>query len=178
MKEWKPAIDFKKADFWYNEKNQTSERKDQIKSDHSQKKVKKWIPPTITSLNTTSQKSKNNFQRVIPVPQKKQEIEPIAVQKSSQDMTRMYINNTIVSHPILTIDILRKWYWEKNPASYKKIFIILRSLSKEHLIHLLHYFTEIEKKQFIEIYKKNIKPDRSEILSARQEFIHFIKELS
>lgn len=180
MKEWKPLRDFKKADFPFNENSQISEKKEIKTNDEQQKKqIKKWQPPTIQSINKTSQPKKIVSSIAHKVQQNKIiEENNTQMQKSKQDMTQLYINNSIVTNPTIIVDILRKWYWEKNTNAHKKIFIILRSLTKENFIYLMQYFTTMEKKQLIEIYKKNIKPQQTEILTTRQEFIHLLNELS
>ncbi len=180
MKEWFPDLEFSSSDFKYNEKKNISE----VSSNYSQKiqdkkqniekkdkKIQKWVPLKIQDLEKNPDKIKAKEKKI---PLDKQ---IASVQKSNQDMQKEYINSLFPSYAIKIADILRKWYWEKNLNSTKKIYIILHSLHKENAIQLFQYFSMLEKKQFIEIYKRNFNIYPAEIMQARNEFIHFITQL-
>lgn len=169
MKEWKPEQEFLKADFSYNQDKKISESKKEKEQSYSQdKQVTKWQPPKIENLkskqrmiNKTNLESKEN----------------VIIKKSFSDYSRQYLERTIQSSFYQSMDILRNWYWKKSETYEKKIYIILRSISKELLKNLILSMNSTEKKEFIKIYQKNYKVSNTEILIARKEFLDLLQSL-
>lgn len=169
MKEWKPEQDFVKADFSYNQDKKISESKKEKEPNHSQdKKVVKWQPPKIENLK--------NKQKTINKPNIENK-ENLILKSSSSDYSKQYLEDLIQSSFYQSIDILRNWYWKKSEIYDKKIYIILRSISKELLKNLILNMNSTEKKEFIKIYQKNYKISNTEIIIVRKEFLDTLQSL-
>lgn len=167
MKDWIPEREFKKADFTYNAKKNVSEK---IQS--NAKIVKPYQFPRIEELNAKKNPSKQLQNTSIP------KETPPGAKKSVRDQLKEMMELLVKSNLQASADILRKWYWEKSEQTNKKIFVILRSLSKNMLIELFQFFTLMERQQLIEIYKKNYPLTTTEILTNRNQFIQFLQELA
>jgi len=167
MKDWIPERDFKKADFTYNAKKNVSE-----KVQSNTKIVKPYQFPKIEELNAKKNHHKQMQNTISP------KESPAGTKKSDRDQIKEMMEFLVKSNIQASADILRKWYWERNELTNKKIFVILRSLRKEVLVELFRFFTLIERQQFIEIYKKNYPLTTTEILTYRNQFIQFLQELT
>jgi hypothetical protein len=168
MKEWIPEKDFKNAHFTYNKEKNISEKA--ISANFNKdKKIKKYNFPSLSEV-ISKQKNKEPSQEI------KQNNEKEILKKSEKDHLKDLLNLLVQSNLQNSAHILRKWYW--NQQELKSIFIILRSLNKEVLISLFNIFTLKERRQFVDIYKKNYKINYTEILLARKKFISSLQELS
>ncbi|EHQ05892.1 hypothetical protein [Leptonema illini] len=99
--------------------------------------------------------------------------------RAAADMSGEMLDELVIARPIEATDLLRRWYWQKpegGTTPQTKIYIILHSMKKETLVELYRCFTAMERRQMHEIFSKKRTVVKSEILSARGEFMQRLSQ--
>lgn len=105
--------------------------------------------------------------------------EEAGTKRAAADMSGEMLDELVIARPIEATDLLRRWYWQKpegGTTPQTKIYIILHSMKKETLVELYRCFTATERRQMHEIFSKKRTVVKSEILSARGEFMERLSQ--
>lgn len=197
MKDWTPDRDFGKADFTrHKKKAEPGPERDETDGAASGsvgsaevvpattdatagRVVKSWRPPSIQHAAGRATEARGEgrptaFERLSPAATGGAGVAggPPVEKAASDDMSARMMGDLVLSRPADATELLRRWYWDRaQPASHARIHIVLRSIPREALVELYRFFTALERRQMHEIYSRDFAVAKSEILTARRQFM-------
>jgi len=196
MKEWQPDRDFKKADFPAQKEKESKKSAGPTKPTPTPpvrkiakpvepkttdlkegRTVKAWLPPSVSAEPVIKPKPSRSSRsasspRLIEPESRKDKDDLNATRRASADMTGQLLDDLMLGDLNRSADLLRQWYWQKpQDVAHTKIYVILHSVTKETLVDLYGFFTAIERRQMHEIFATKRTVVRTDILTARNEFM-------
>lgn len=150
--------------------------------------LQSWVPTTrvsgddkrIIGKSVEKQQSKVNVRNSAG----KSAVDPVTISRSTDPIFRQ----TLMANGAASVDLLRKWYWERvgqssdqsgvySIPSRERIFVILLSAGKTALEFMYSIMTPVERRQFHDILKTPPALSINQITSIRREFIRSLNSL-
>ncbi len=160
-----------------------------LKEDPSSPGLKTWMPATRISKDDSRIMERGKVEGKDNRAAAKVARTGAAVHMNPAEISRSVdpiFRETVTANAIHSVDLLRRWYWEKEDHAKKKggvysissrdrIFVILLSLGKNLLERIYSIMTPTERRQFHEILKKPPALSAAKIMEIRREFLRALE---